>query len=174
MISLSKGAKRWVKILALVFAVVFVGALVTTLLIRDSHKDDADNSDNQSKNTIDTQLKQKIETLENDGDYDKASQLIEAQIRVATGDQEKSDLYFRWSILAENSNDLEKAVEYAEKSYELNKTYGTASRLAQAYTTSGDTDKAKQYWNEAIGLLDKDSPDYELMKGRAQSALDSL
>lgn len=118
---------------------------------------------------------QQAQTLSDAGHYGVAQGILQAQLDKATSKQAKLDIYYQQVGLALQFKNFKDADKYAKAAENLD-AGSTTPYVALAHTAEnqGDKSAARQYWQQAIGHLDKNDPAYNLKLHDYQSSLDSL
>lgn len=118
---------------------------------------------------------QKAQYYSDQGEYKIAEKIWQDELSKTTDTPTKLSLYFLQSALAVKFKNYNDAKKYATEALVLSPKSSTPYvSLAQMAQAQGDKAAARQYWQQAINLIDPNDPAANLIKIDYQYNLDKL
>jgi tetratricopeptide (TPR) repeat protein len=103
-------------------------------------------------------LTEKVQALEKKGDTEGAAAIYTEAATSTDNKVEKAYLYSSASSVYLNADKLDKSLEAALDAYEAAPSEGSAALVADLYERLGDKQRAIEYYNKTIELIDPDDP----------------
>lgn len=118
---------------------------------------------------------QQVQYLSDHGNYSAAQSLYSEQHAAAKNKEEKVEILFLQSSLALQARNLADAQKYADEAHQTDpKSNNAYVALAQVAAAKGNKQLAKQDYEQATKLLDKNAANYNLMVFQYQSSIEAL
>jgi tetratricopeptide (TPR) repeat protein len=103
-------------------------------------------------------LAEKVQALEQKGDTEGAAAVYTEAATSTDNKVEKAYLYSSASSVYLNADKLDQSLESALDAYEAAPSEGSAALVADIYERLGDEQRAIEYYNKTIELIDPEDP----------------
>lgn len=150
-----------ISILIISIAVLIVAGGVTAWFVMSNQKtsNEKDSKNYPSKEVV--KAAQDAQKLISSGKTDEASKLYDDEIANTSDPYQKARLLLSKAIMIYNKGEYDNALTVAKQAESYDSNESSAAFIAQIYTMKGDKQKAIEYYQKVISLMDKSQPTYE-------------